>query len=111
MKYLLSLILFLSFSASANDWSGPVKVVEIIAGYKDGFVLFRTSGDIVNPNDCQDTYSLDPENSNVELALSLLLAAQRSDSEVEIGIDPSNCGRSGVQHLSGKIKVTRIRSL
>jgi len=101
-----------SIFAQANNWSEPVKVIDIVAGYKDGFVLFRTEGALHNPNGNCDTsyYSLDPEHADVDKALSILLAAQRSGSKIEVGVEPSECGRS-VQHLQNKIKVTRIRSL
>ena len=111
-KVIAGLLFCIASNAYASDWSSPAKVIDIVAGYKGGFVLFKTEGTLHNPNgDCDASYySLDPEHADVEKALSILLAAQRSGSKVEVGIDPSECGRA-VQHLQNKIKVTRIRSL
>lgn len=103
-------LVVISMSVSANQWSERVKVTEIIAGYKEGFIFFRTTGQYHNPNNCENMYSLDPESANVETAFAILLAAQRSGSEIQVGIDPEACGRSGVNHLAGKIKATRVRS-
>ena len=112
-RYGAALVAFFGATfAVATDWSEEVKVTEVVAGYKDGFILFRTSGTYLNPNNCSGVmYSVDPESANVEHALSILIAAQRSGSEIAVGIDPTSCGRAGVQHLFDKIKVTRIRAL
>ena len=102
----------LPLSTWASNWSGNVQVTELIGGYKGGFFLFKTTGTHHNPNGSCETsyYSVDPESADADKAYALVLAALKSGSDIKVGVDPTGCGRSGVQHLTNKIKVTRVSS-
>lgn len=79
---------------------------------KEGFFLFKTTGTHHSPNEACNNgyYSVDPEFADVDMAFSIVLAALRSGTEIEVGVDPTSCRRGTVQHLGGKIVVKRIRA-
>ncbi len=112
MKYLGALFLLLvSSSVVSAEWSQRVSVSEIITGYKDGFIFFKTTGTIVNPSNCDNAYySVEQDNADVNSILAVLLAAQKSNSYVKVGVDDNRCGTEGIEHLQGKISVSRIIS-
>ncbi|WP_018016416.1 hypothetical protein [Teredinibacter turnerae] len=115
MKFFLGtlLISFSSFSFSAADvWTDKVKIIEIYTGYKEGHILFKTSGAHINPGECSgfDLYSVEPGNADVQAILSVLLAAKMSGTDVKVAVDGNRCGTGGVQHLSGKASVSRVGS-
>ena len=110
-KYLLSLALLIATTTYANDWSGNTTVKEIISGYKEGIILFKTTQAHHNPaNDCSaEYYSVNKNDADLEVVLSVLLAAQRSGSEIQVGVDSTTCG--SISHATGRINVTRVKSL
>ena len=52
---ILSLVLLIVLSSNVfadQEWSSKVKVGEINAGYKEGFVVFSVLGTLHNPKNC-----------------------------------------------------------
>ena len=107
MKNLLSLILLFSASVNASDWSVPTEVGEINTGYKGGMVLFKTSAAHNNPNtSCNaDFYSVKSDTAEVAHILSVLLAAQRSGANIQVGVNSSTCSSDGNKYIA----VSRVR--
>ncbi|WP_196161756.1 hypothetical protein [Reinekea sp. G2M2-21] len=115
MKNLLGILMVgisVSSFAAEDVWTDKVKIVEIYTGYKEGHILFKTSGTHINPGSCSgfDLYSVEPDNADVQSILSVLLAAKMSGTDVKVAVDGDRCGSAGVQHLSGKASVSRIGS-
>ncbi|USH03692.1 hypothetical protein K6Q96_06780 [Grimontia kaedaensis] len=113
MKYnfLFALCILFSSQAFASEWSSSTKVKEVIAGYKEGIILFSTKSPHHNPKNCPNAsyYSVSQSEADLEMVLSILLAAQRSDSEIQVGVDATKCGT--ISHAEGRMTVTRIKSL
>ena len=104
--FLIFAILF-SHNILANDWSAPTKVTEINAGYKEGILLFKTEAAHVNPKNCVSSFYIVREgDADLQIILSILLAAQRSGSKIQVGANSNKCDQSG-----NRISVSRVRSL
>lgn len=68
--------------------------------------ISTTSDTHVNPKGCVATYyAVRDGDADVSIILSVLLAAQKSESKILVGVNPEACD------ASGRISVTRIRSL
>ena len=109
-KKILLLLMVVAPCASAYQWSGYVKIEKILTGYKEGFLLFKTTGNHVNPGSCSNTgyYSIEEKNADVDKALSLLLSAQLGDRKIKVAADGHRCGTVGIQHLENQISVSRL---
>ena len=107
MKLVLALLVCLSFNVFADiDKSDATTITEIWAGYQEGVLLFKTTEAHVNPHECTSTYYVVRDgDANLQVILSVLLAAQRSGSKVIVGVNTSECDSSG------RISVTRVASL
>ena len=108
-KIPILLIIFLSHNLLANDdWSAPTKITEINAGYKEGFILFRTEATHVNPNNCASDYyyAVREGDADLQIILSILLSAQRSGAKIQVGANSTQCDA-----LGNRISVSRVRSL
>ena len=99
----------LSANVFADDWSEKTTIKEIVAGYKERIVLFTTTKPHHNPKGCESSYyAITEDDADLNLMLSMLLAAQRSGAEIQIGVDSSKC--ASISHAAGRINVTRIKS-
>lgn len=108
MKKLVCGICFSLFAQAsiAGDWSGPSTVGEINSGYAEGLILFKTIKSHNNPKGCDPAYYAVREgDAAVDVILSMLLAAQRSGSEIRVGVNSTKCD------AGGRISVSRIKSL
>lgn len=93
----------------AGEWSEATKITDITAGYKDQFLLFKTEKAHHNPKSCNsDYYVVSKDDADIEIIFAILLSAQRSGSEIRVGVDSSKCSTSAV---GGRISVSRVRSL
>lgn len=105
------LVFLFPFSSTASEWSNKTMVKVIYTGYKEGIIMFTTTESAHhNPKGCNaDLYTVSKEEADINMMFSTLLAAQRSNAEVQIGVDSSKCG--SVSHAMGRINVTRIKVL
>lgn len=107
MKYLFSSLLFLiSASTYADQWSGSVKVKEIYTGYAVGYVLFSTTGTMVNTANCSQAhlYAVQADSADVDKILSTLLALKLANQPLKVAVAGSKCGTSA----GNKPLVTRL---
>lgn len=82
------------------------KVGEINTGYSGGFILFRTVEVHNNPNGCDpDFYAVREGDAEASQILSVLLAAQKSGGNIQVGVNSTKCDNDG------RISISRIRSL
>ncbi|CDU08705.1 conserved exported hypothetical protein [Vibrio coralliirubri] len=107
IKFLLLLVLATaSHSAVSDEWSVKTKVNEINTGYFGGLILFKTTESHNNPKGCDVAYYAVREgDADVSQILSVLLAAQKSNGYIRVGVNSSKCDKDG------RISVSRIRSL
>lgn len=110
MRKFLSLILFFSASAVANDWSIPTELGQINTGYKGGMILFKTTGKHHNPNSSCNAhyYSVKSDTANVNHILSVLLAAQRSGAKIQVGVNSNTCSSDANKYIVvSRVKIHR----
>jgi len=74
-----------------------LNIVKVMAGYTGGEAYFFVNKDPLNPHQCSLTrgayriLAVDPDRSNVDQVLSILLAAQISGKKVEIQVYNDGC--------------------
>ncbi|KZN64725.1 hypothetical protein N473_13110 [Pseudoalteromonas luteoviolacea CPMOR-1] len=120
--FLFYICFFIFFSISqahsADKWLVDVKVAELNAGYKEGYLLvsFKTaSGTTVftNPKSCTRTsgssFIVDPNNANVDYIYSMLLAAKAADQSVSVAVDANHCGTSGFEYGYSRPSIARTK--
>ncbi|WP_370979955.1 hypothetical protein [Agaribacterium sp. ZY112] len=109
LKRIFLLFCLLPCFVYADSWTGKEKVTVIYAGYS-GFILFETTGAIINPASCPDAtkYAYEGSEGEINRVLSVLLAAQKSGSLIKVAESSSQCGTGGVAFLSGKVVASRI---
>ncbi|WP_146171247.1 hypothetical protein [Saccharospirillum sp. MSK14-1] len=99
MKKILFLItlLVVSHSAYAESYTevNNLKVKSVFAGYEEGWAFFELESTVVNPNGCvsgqNKIMGIDPERSDVDQVLSVLLYAHSSGRTIGIQIYNESC--------------------
>ncbi|MBQ4836918.1 MULTISPECIES: hypothetical protein [Pseudoalteromonas] len=123
VRFFIYALLSLSFIAasnaySADKWLVNVKVAELSAGYKEGYLLvsFETEGGssaFSNPKNCGRTsgnfFIVDPNNTNVDYIYSMLLAAKTAQRTVSVAVDANHCGTSGYEHGQSRPSIARAK--
>jgi|GEM_PF-6705049 len=96
------LMVILSFIASesfSGEWTGEVTVDGIVAGYKEGHMLFSIKGDLHNPNNCTfssaNWYVVHPDDADVDTALKVLMTARSMGYSISFAVSSTKCSSIG----------------
>ena len=87
-------LLLFSLLANATNYtsSNGHNVESVYAGYSDKIAFFEISGSAPNPNDCAGVpIRVDPEKSDVNQVLAILLYAHAAGKEVDLQIYTDGC--------------------
>ena len=76
---------------------GNLQVVNVMAGYANGEIYFYVDQTAVNHSNCSNTTSnnkifmVDPQKSDVNIVLSILLTANTTGKKVEVQVYDDGC--------------------
>ncbi len=93
----LSIAVFFSGFCYSEQYTyiKDLKVVAVLAGYKEGNLFFEVDKKIENPNNCiaggGKIIGVDPERGNIDHVLSLLLYAHAAQKKIGIQVYNSSC--------------------
>jgi len=112
VKFLLSCVFYCFFSsvfAEEYIYVSGLNVTDVFVGYEEGNLFFTVNDSVDNPAECiaggGSTLSVDPDRSNANHVLSVLLYAHASNKKIDIQVYKSSCFSN--HRIIRRVKVTQ----